>query len=192
MTEAALPVTAEPRNAATERENRRVVDAPQPVSANGGRFPLWSLAPFALLGAMVVGWGFLLSLAINDPTFAVEKDYYKKAVRWNDTQEQAGKNAELAYRLTFSALRADGAGLTPVTVSVTDAQGKAVTGAALNVEGIHNADAGRPTYFTLTESGAGRYTGQATLTHLGLWELRVAVKSAKAQYTESVRVEVTR
>ena len=61
---------------------------------------LWMLLPWALLGTGLVGWGFMASLAVRDPGFSLERDYYRKATAWDAEQQQRAQSAELGWHVT--------------------------------------------------------------------------------------------
>ena len=43
----------------------------------GGK--IWIAVPLLLLVVSVSGWLYMVAIAVDDPGFSVEKDYYKKA-----------------------------------------------------------------------------------------------------------------
>ena len=108
----------------------------------------------------------------------VEPDYYRKAVQWDSTMAHRAASDLLGWTATV-ALSADAAaagadeGAATVRVTLTDAAGAGVTGAAVQAVLIHNADAGRPIELQLRDEGAGRYGVNVPLAHPGLWEVRV-------------------
>ena len=67
--------------------------------------------PVAIVGLLVSGAaaniGFMI-VANRDATFAVEPDYYRKAVDWDHTMAQEARNAELGWRVTAQLEPADG------------------------------------------------------------------------------------
>jgi len=66
--------------------------------------------PFFLVGLQASGVGanlYFMSRAISDPSFAVEPDYYAKAIAWDAHQAQARDNAELGWELKLDVAAAD-------------------------------------------------------------------------------------
>src|SRR5450432_1832313 len=61
----------------------------------------WALVPVVLLASSFFGVGGMALVAIRDPNFALEPDYYQKALHWDQVQAQAANNQRLGY--TFSA-----------------------------------------------------------------------------------------
>ena len=60
---------------------------------------LWPIAIAGVLGGTVAANAFILVEA-NRGNVAIEPDYYRKAVAWDSTLAQAGRNAQLAWRIT--------------------------------------------------------------------------------------------
>ena len=68
-----------------------------------GRY--WPFLIVALLSVSVIANVFLIIKATTDPSFAVERDYYAKAVTWDEhQQEQADSNA-LGWHAALKAER---------------------------------------------------------------------------------------
>ena len=158
----------------------------QQALTRAGRF--WSLVPVGLIVAMLGGLGTMTYLATDDPSFAVEKDYYKKAVAWDDTRAQAEANARLGWKIEL-ATQPHGADL-QVVAKVTDAQGVPIRGASVDLEAFANARASRVHTTTLVPAADASYRGDVALTQPGLWEFRFKVESGGQRFTGVVRQEV--
>lgn len=152
----------------------------------GGRF--WSLVPVVLIVAMVLGLGSLALIATDDPSFAVEKDYYKKAVAWDEAREQAAENARLGWKVELST-EPHGKELR-VVARVKDARGAPIQGAAVALEAFANARASRVVTARLEGAEDQSYRGDVALTQAGLWEFRFSVEARGRRFTEVVRQEV--
>ena len=63
------------------------------VAAGSGTF--WAWVPATLLGAMLLGLGTMAYIAIDDPSFALEPNYYDKAVHWDRSQAEARSSQAL-------------------------------------------------------------------------------------------------
>jgi hypothetical protein len=100
----------------------------------------WAFAPAGLLAVMLAGLGTLAAIAADDPSFAVETDYYRKAVAWDRQLEQQAENARLARELKVEATPL-GRGVTRLTVRVNDAGGKPVSAGNVRLEAFPNARA---------------------------------------------------
>lgn len=149
----------------------------------------WRLFPVGLIVSSVGGLGFMAYLAVHDPNFAVEKDYYKKAVAWDETQAQARENARLGWNVDL-ALEAKGDHV-ELVAHVKDARGLPVPDARVEVEAFPNAHAGHIVNATLApERDAQR--GSLPFVQAGLWELRFTVRSRGERFTQVIRRDVAR
>ncbi len=161
---------------------------PQEVLTRGGRF--WSLVPVLLIACMLVGLGSLAYVATDDPSFAVEKDYYKKAVAWDQAAAQAAENARLGWKVEL-ATEPHGKELR-VVARVKDAQGAPIRGATVALEAFANARASRVVSTRLEVGDDASYRGGLDLIQAGLWEFRFSVEARGQRFTETVRQEVRR
>src|SRR5690606_17828420 len=59
----------------------------------------WALAPVLILGGGLLGLGVMTALAMDDPRFALERDYYRKAVEHDAQRAQEARNRELGWEL---------------------------------------------------------------------------------------------
>ena len=67
--------------------------------------------PVAIVGLLVGGAAANIGLMIvanRDATFAVEPDYYRKAVDWDRTMAQEARNVELGWRVSAQLEPVDG------------------------------------------------------------------------------------
>src|SRR5664279_5249071 len=95
----------------------------------------WLIA--ALLVATVAGQGVMLYAAASDPTFAVEPDYYKKAVDFDDVIAQEAANQRLGWGAS-AVIGARAAAGAEFTLRLADAKGAAMPGARVTVVAINN------------------------------------------------------
>lgn len=154
-----------------------------------GRF--WAWVPAGLLGSMLLGLGSLAYIAIDDPGFALEPNYYDKAVHWDRSQAEARASQELGYRLELAApliLAADGS--VEVELSLLDRAGLPLTGAEVRVDMFANASANHIEHLSLREVAPGRYSASLPQGALGLWELRCAVNHGGRRYQQTLRRDV--
>lgn len=170
------------------------------------RFSLWALFPVALLGGLMSLVGTLVVIATRDPGFAVEPDYYQKAVDWDARRALEARSAALGWKAAWSfdtePLTPDGPSAidaalhaaTPgarVTLTLTDAAGRPVDGATVQVTALHNARANAQQALTLSELDAGRYSGSWLVTRDGLWEFRLTVMRSGEHFTATHRAELS-
>ncbi|HXS19354.1 MAG TPA: FixH family protein, partial [Polyangiaceae bacterium] len=58
----------------------------------------WMFVPVGLLVVSATGWLSMVSIAVRDPGFSVERDYYKKASNFDQELDQRAHNAALGWR----------------------------------------------------------------------------------------------
>jgi hypothetical protein len=148
----------------------------------------WAFFPVALIVTMVGSLVAMALVASHDPSFAIEKDYYKKAIAYDVTQAQAQENARLGWHVECSLLT-KGRELEVVAV-VKDKNGARIENAAVDVEAFANARASRIVTARLEPSTDQRYAGRVPLGTAGLWEFRFTVEARGSRFTEVVREDV--
>jgi len=147
---------------------------------------LWAWVPAVLLGSMLVGLGVLTYIAVDDPHFALEPNYYDKAVHWDQARAAARRSSETGFQLKVAPLLAAD-GVAPLELELRDRAGNAVQGAEVTVEAFPNAYANHVQRVTLREVTPGRYRAELRGAVLGLWELRLTATSGGARFEQVLR-----
>lgn len=142
----------------------------------------WPVAIVGVLLVTVLANGFLLYEANQGDAAAIESDYYRKAVTWDSTAAQAGRNVALGWRLT-GTLGASGA----VSVALTDRTGAPIDSAQVSLEGFAVAHGTGGFSARLAETADHRYGGAVALGHPGLHELRFTVTRGADRFTATLR-----
>jgi nitrogen fixation protein FixH len=156
------------------------------------RGAIWAWVPAALLGSMLLGLGTLAYLALDDPHFALEPNYYDKAVHWDRSQREARDSAALGLQLALpQALFTLADGALEIEIKVTDRAGSPLEAARAELEAFPNAYASRVQRITLNEVSPGVYRGRLIGRDLGLWELRFSITQGNLRFRQSVRRDVT-
>lgn len=154
---------------------------------------VWALVPAALLGSMLLGLGTLAYVAMDDPGFSLEPNYYDKAVNWDRSQaelresERSGVSLELAGPLGIAA---DGS--LELELEALDRHGAPLQGADLRVEAFPNAFASRVQHVTLRETAPGVYRGRLSHAVSGIWELRCALTREALRYRRVLRADAVK
>lgn len=154
---------------------------------------IWPTLIITVLAGNLVLGVFLVRLANSDRHFAVEPDYYRRAVEWDATQAQARANRALGWTIepTLGPLAATGP--TPLALAVRDATGAPVDGATVTLEARQVAHASELVTAHLPADGAsGRYAAAVVLPREGIWELRIAVARGPERFTDDLRLEASR
>ncbi len=149
----------------------------------------WAMAIGGLLTIPVVANFGLMALAKSDASFAVEGDYYRRAVAWDATRAAEARGLALGWSVSL-ATTADGR----LRATVTDRDGLPLDDASVSVEAFHNARAGEKHQATLrtdhANAGDHTYVGALPMTRSGVWVLRVTVDRAGERFETTVRRDV--
>jgi len=151
--------------------------------------------PAFLGGLLALGVGVnvaLLVVANSDPSFAVEEDYYGKAIRWDDKRAQDARNVALGWHLDFAAVPAVGpdAPAMELTVAVRDRDGHALDHAVVHLETFALARSAQVDRADLAGAGDGLYRATLPLRRPGLWEFRFRVALGADTFTWREQREV--
>jgi len=137
---------------------------------------LWPYIIAGALGIHVIASLVVVFIATSDPSYAVEEDYYQKAMAWNDKRAQDRTNDTLGWDLEFAVEPRASSGDEPILeVRIRDAQGEPLTGASVSVEAFHNNRSGDIIRMQLRSVEDGIYRLQAPMERNGRWELRFTV-----------------
>lgn len=143
---------------------------------------LWPFIIAGALGLHVVGSLVMVYFATSNESYAVEPDYYQKALAWDEKRAQDRHNTELGWRLEFTVEPAS-AGKDPVVrAELTTTDGEHITGATVAVETFANARRDDILTATLDASGTG-YQTTVPMRRDGLWEFRFKVTRGDELFT---------
>ena len=149
----------------------------------------WPIGITTVLAATVVANIWVMRVASDDPSFAIEPDYYRKAIEWDSTLAQARQDSILGWRLTPNLQVVDATGKTRLSATLTDSTGAPISGAVVKVAALPVARANEVHEVTLAAAGAGEYAAQLDSRREGRWELRFDVRAGSIRFTEVARVE---
>ncbi len=153
----------------------------------------WPLFIVGLLAFQVGLGAFFFWKATSDPSFAVEEDYYQKAVNWEDKQAQDRKNTEVGWTLDHTVGRINDDQATRTLVAeLQRADDSPITGAIIRVETFHNVRAGEILRAELEETTPGQYSTQLPMLRPGLWEIRFTAQLESETFTHTAREHVPR
>jgi nitrogen fixation protein FixH len=150
----------------------------------------WPLVVVGLLAASAGGNVWFMLLAAGDQSFAVEPDYYQKALRWDETMAQQARNAALGWSVAAEVHPARVAHGVEVGVRVSDRGGAPVDGARVTVEAFHSARAGQVFTAALLPRAEGVYGATLPGRRPGLWELRLRVERGEDVFTQTLTREL--
>ena len=160
------------------------------VKPSSGKY--WPVIIVALLvGGAGANIG-LMVVAARDASFAVEPDYYQKALRWDETMAQETRNAALGWSVAVAFEGVPRTGQAKLTARVLDRAGHTVEGAQVGVEAFHSARARHIVTAALRPESSGRYSAILPVDRPGLWELRVRVERGEQLFTTTLVQDLAR
>lgn len=148
----------------------------------------WTLVPFLILGGGLAGLGVMTSLAVDDPSFALEEDYYRKAVEIDRQREQEAINRQLGWHLRVrpSGTSAARRGV-HLALELEGPEGP-LDSARITAEAFHNARAADVRNVAFEPEGEGRYFVRLSDVRPGLWEIRLRVEREGEVFTQVERL----
>lgn len=150
---------------------------------------VWPGMIFGLLGVNVCVVAATVYLAHADNSAAVEPDYYRKAVNWDEQRRLDAQSAALGWTMTVSPGPASGAA-TELEITLVSRDGSPVSDASVQVEAFANTRATGRLRFTLAESSPGTYRGTFDADRSGLWQFRVFAARAGDLFSAAAEAAV--
>ena len=148
---------------------------------------LWPAVIVSALAIHVVVSLVVVFIATSDPSYAVEEDYYQKAINWDEKRAQDRTNENLDWNLEFSVSPPEQPGEQPkVELTLENQLGLPLTGAAVSIETFYNSLSGdilRAHFPATDESGRSEIT--LPMKHNGRWELRFTAQHNGETFTHS-------
>lgn len=130
-------------------------------------------------------------LAVSEPTFAVEPDYYASAVRWDAHAAQQRENAALGWTVTLHVgPRADRAEARVVTLAVCDRTGLPILDASVTAVAFPHARATQRQSLVLRPTAPGDYASRLPVPATGLWEFRIRLERNAQVFTAVRHLEI--
>lgn len=111
-------------------------------------------------------------LASTDPSFAIEPNYYNRAINWDNEMARRQASEALGWHVVCD----DAAVGELLALRLTDREGNVVSGAYVQVEAFHQASASQRTLISLVETESGLYRAALPSTRTGYWELRIVAR----------------
>jgi nitrogen fixation protein FixH len=153
------------------------------------KFHRW---PTTIVVVLVIQIGFgiwMARVAGNDPNFAIEPDYYKRAVNWDSTMAQSRRDRALGWQAT-ATLRHDDRRVAILTVQLVDSTGTAIIDAdSVTAEALAVAHAGQIDRLVLVRDGDG-YSAPVNAATSGLWEVQLRAIRGADIFTAKLRIEL--
>jgi len=150
--------------------------------------------PYWIAGMLAAHATFLILVAIytsRDRSFAVEPDYYAKAVSWDASRALERASAELGWSVRSTVGAPSGLfGDRPLRIELENRAGEPVHGARVSVDTFHHARGRERLSVDLPETVPGRYERTLPMRRAGLWEIRLVAERGEASFRHTEVVEV--
>ena len=157
---------------------------------DSGRSLMWPLGVFVILGTSFCVCGITIAFAVNDPSVAYEKDYYQRAVDWDDHARLRDASAELGWTAELSWGDApEAARRLDLTLRMAD--GTRLRDAAVSAEMFHHARRGEPVFADFRQIAAGGATHSVILEDAspGLWQVRLRARRDADVFVRTLDIE---
>lgn len=152
--------------------------------------------PIVIVGILVLGLApsfLLVALATNDPSFAVEEDYYEKALAWDSLQAEKRRSTALGWSVDLrTEIDPVMAGFQRVTAVIRDREGVAIPKCEVHVEAFHNARAAHRVKSRLEPIADGAHLVVLPMRRAGLWEFRFDATCGATAFTSAFTHEIDR
>jgi len=142
----------------------------------------WPVIIAGALGLHVLAMMVMVSFATSNDSYAVEPDYYRKALNWDDKRAQDHRNNELGWQLTFAVKPVD-PGIDPtLRVDLVDEHDTPIYEARVEVEAFSNIRRDVVHHATVAPSNEG-YEVSMPMHGNGRWEFRFVVTRGDDVFT---------
>ena len=149
----------------------------------------WPIGVSLILATTVAANIWVARIANDDPSFAIEENYYQKAVNFDSTLAQERTNVRLGWRLTPTLGPLSTPGGPRLDATLTDSAGAPISGASILVSALQVSRANQVHEVTLAAAAPGEYGATLDARLPGQWELRFDVRAGDTHFTDVVRVE---
>ena len=149
----------------------------------------WPIGMATIL-ALTVGANIWVAVIANDdPSFAIEPDYYRKAIGWDSTMVQMRENARLRWHIQPVLDPFTPSGGAKLRLRLSDDSGTPIRDATIRVAALFNARAGRILEGTMRADTPTTYALQLPVGTRGEWELRFDIQRGRERFTTTTRLE---
>ena len=153
------------------------------------KFQPWPTAIVAVLVVQMAFGVWMARVARDDPNFAIEPDYYARAVNWDATMAQSRRDKALGWTAEARLKRANG-GTATLSVRLTDSTGVAITNTdSVTVEVLAVAHASQIDRLTLVRRDTS-YQATVPMATAGLWDVHVRAYRGATLFTAKLRTEL--
>jgi len=156
------------------------------VSGKGWYWPVGLVA--LLVGSAAANLA-LVFITSRDASFAVEPNYYAKALAWDERMAEQRRSDALGWSVALRVEPAGAPGRMRVTARLVDGSERAIEGAQIEAEAFHNARAQHILTATFAPAGEG-YAADMAIDRPGLWEFRLRAARGGDTFVATVIADV--
>jgi len=149
---------------------------------------LWPAALVAVLAITVLANVAIYWTANHDSSFAVEPDYYQRAIDWDSTVARGQRSAALGWSADVR-LAPPEAGQAILSVTLAARSGVPLDSADVRAALSHNAHGANVFQVRLLPSGPGLYAARVPSTAQGLWRVDLAATLGDDVFVGRVTVD---
>lgn len=155
------------------------------------RVYFWPALVIGLLVGQIVLMAIMVLVATRDQGFAVEPDYYQKALHWDAHAQQLRDNQRLAWQTELSLGDTMGPlGERDLICTLLNSDGQKLDGAQIDVITFPHARGTQRHELALTGEGDGRYVASTRFPRDGLWEFQLKITRGPEVFTQTIRRDV--
>jgi nitrogen fixation protein FixH len=148
----------------------------------------WPIAIGLVLGVTVLANLAVYWTANHDPSFAVEPDYYRRAVEWDSSVARGRRSAALGWTVD-ARLAPPEAGHATLRVRLRGHDGAALDSADVRADASHNARGAEVFAVRLVPVGGGEYDGTIPSERQGLWRIDLSAVRGSEVFVERVTLD---
>jgi len=136
---------------------------------------VWPAFVVGILSVSLTVCAITVVAATSDPSYAVESDYYEKAISWDESARLRAESEALGWSAVVAVTEPE-AGARALEVRLCLADGSPADGAAIRALAFHHARRGEAREIELEPvggGGGGVYRGALGPGRAGLWQVRL-------------------
>jgi nitrogen fixation protein FixH len=156
----------------------------------------WALMPFLLLGGLGTGLLVIVRIAVHDPGFAVDPDYYQHALKWDTERARQQRSADLGWTVEWdfsTSTESQGKATTharALGLTLRGAQGQPIRGANVVITAFHNARAAEVQHLKAVDQAGGHYTAELDMPRAGIWNFQVNAELGSDSFVLATQVDL--
>jgi nitrogen fixation protein FixH len=162
--------------------NTATTDIPR---ARRYRWPIIIISILAIQATGIIG---MVVVSTRDPSFAIESNYYEKALAWDQTIRDREAAAALGWKAEISSEPSPSG--RRLALSLRDRLDRPLEGAHVHISAYHHARARNRQDLELAPGPGGLYTGSFAADRAGHWSIDIDITRGPDRLTLSLPLEI--